>query len=712
MRRLIAAVLFGAAAACACTAQPLQPSFADRRDYDAVSYTVAVGDVNNDGIPDLVSGYGGTFAVQFGNGDGTFRAGPMLGQPNSVFALVLADINRDGNLDIIFATSSGIALCYGNGDGTFQLPIVYIMGDLEGNEALVVGDFNGDHLLDVATPGSSGVWLLLGAPSGGFSTPQVILSEPAGVLMIGAADLNADGNLDLIVNGGPGIQILLGNGDGTFAPPQGYSVPAGGNSLAIADLNGDGILDLATIDEESPYAAILLGKGDGTFQNPTTTYLPGGYSIAAGDVNGDGIPDLVTQDVFVALGNGDGTFQSPIFYPVGSNPDGGGFNGTQVVLSHLRKTSGIDIVTANNLYDTLSVLLNIGQGKFSDGEFLRVSGQPSCAAAADFNGDGKPDLVFSNGNGITILLGTGKADPAYSLPGSEISVPGGYCVAAADFNHDGFMDLAVMANTAQNIATIVVFLGQGNGTFVQSASMVVNVYPGVPVVADFNHDGNPDIALSGNLIAFGNGDGTFQTPVPFVPNPPLFANFAGLAAADLNGDGYPDIVIADTTDNSVYIMLNKGNGTFKQDSLKVLVGCFAPDVPQLADLNGDGIPDLELLCQSQSVEIFLGNGNGTFQQPPTIVPAVWSGVYTSDLLVTDLNGDGKLDMAVLADHSLFVFTGNGDGTFNTPVPFGVGPNPRIAVPSHLHRKPASTGTPDVTVTDAGGAVLVLLNTTP
>jgi hypothetical protein len=72
------------------------------------------------------------------------------------------------------------------------------------------------------------------------------------------------------------------------------------------------------------------------------------------------------------------------------------------------------------------VLLNNGHGKFSDGEYLRVGGQPDFIAAADFNGDGKLDLAFGNGQGVNILLGTGKGKPAYSLPGTQISVPGGY----------------------------------------------------------------------------------------------------------------------------------------------------------------------------------------------------------------------------------------------------------------------------------------------
>ncbi len=707
-------LLIAAGSAVSCAGQTVQPSFLDRLDYRAASYTVAVRDVNHDGIPDLVSGnLDGGIAVQFGNGDGTFRPGPLLSvQPYSVFSLTLADINKDGNLDVVFATSTGVGLSFGNGDGTFQAPLFYSVGALEENEAIAVGDFNGDGIPDAATPGRSGVWILLGMAGGGFSAPQLIPVSGAGGLMIVVGDLNGDGKLDVVAGASPGIVVLLGKGDGTFGPPIGYSIPTGGNSLTLADLNGDGNLDLATVGQHSAYASILLGNGDGTFQSPTTTYLPGGFSIAAGDVNGHGIPDLVTQDVSVAFGNGDGTFQKPVFFAAGASAGAAGLTGTQVVLAKLKKKGGLDIVTANNAFATVSVLLNDGHGKFIDGEYLKVSGQPQCAQTADFNGDGKPDLAFGNGQGATVLLGTGKAKPAYSLPGTQVSVAGGYCVATGDFNNDGFTDLAVLATNGQiGNGAIAIFLGRGDGSFVPGATINLNAAPGVAAaVADFNHDGNLDIAVSGNLLLFGNGDGTFQIPVPFVPNPGLYASFAGLASGHLKADGAPDIVIVDFVHNLVYELLNRGNGTFNQRTFTPPI-CASPLVPRLADLNGDGNTDLAVLCQSNAVVTYLGNGDGTFQ-PPTSVPGFWT-PYSYDLLVTDLSGDGSPDLAVTGDHSVFVYTGNGDGTFNPmPVLFGAGPTPASLAASHLHQKANSSGKPDISVVDFTGSVLVLLNTTP
>jgi hypothetical protein len=709
MRLAIVPLFLGVVCVLACGAQAPQTSFADRRDVWATGSAVAAGDVNNDGNQDLVAGIGELFSVELGNGDGTFRPGASFYvAPYGVFSFLLVDINKDGKLDILFAAASGVGLCYGNGDGTFQAPLFYAIPATEDNQAIVVGDFNGDGILDAATPGKSGIWILLGTP-GGFSAPQLLPVTKMFTGAIGAADLNGDGKLDLVAVGGPGILVLLGNGNGTFGSPRGYPVPTGLFNFALADFNRDGHIDIATVTINSADASILLGNGDGTFKPAATAYLPGGLSVVAGDINGDGIPDLITQGVFIALGKGDGTFQKPTFHQVAAQATSAGSTATQVVLADLRNLHRLDIVTANNLSQTLSVLLNNGHGKFIDGEYLRAGGIPQCEAAADFNGDGKSDLAFGNGQGVTILLGTGKANPAYSLPGTQISLPGGYCVAVADFNHDGFQDLVVIGTTLPNAGTMAIFLGQGNGTFTAGQTFNLNVQPGYPLVGDFNGDGKLDIAISGNLLAFGNGDGTFQTPAPFIPDPGSYPNFTYLTAADLNGDGSLDIVTSDFVHGTIFVLLNQGNGTFTQSTFGTLVQCGSPSATQLADLNGDGRPDLAVLCSTGNFTIYFGNGNGTFR-PGKIVTGGWV-LGTGNLLIADLNGDGKPDLAALGDHSLYVLTGNGDGTFNTPVLFGVGSDPAFTTTSYLHGKPASSGMPDVVVTDRTGSILVLLNTT-
>jgi hypothetical protein len=170
---------------CADTVTP--PTFFARRDYPSAGGFPSVGDVNGDGIPDIVAvGLSETVSVLLGNGNGTFRsaidAGPSW---ENMTGGVLLDLNGDGKLDLVIAggpnghrAPCGIGVCFGNGDGTFQLPVLYQAGsDIFANNP-VVGDFNGDGIPDVVEAGSSGVWLFTGKGGGVFNPGVVYSSQP------------------------------------------------------------------------------------------------------------------------------------------------------------------------------------------------------------------------------------------------------------------------------------------------------------------------------------------------------------------------------------------------------------------------------------------------------------------------------------------------------------------------------------------------------
>ena len=160
-----------------------------------------------------------------------------------------------------------------------------------------------------------------------------------------------------------------------------------------------------------------------------------------------------------------------------------------------------DIVT--DAQDAVSVLLSRGKGSYEDGLWTAVTGGAACGASADFNGDGKPDLAVNTPTGVAILLGTGKESAPFTA-GSTMTLANTGCLYTGDLNGDGIPDLVVTTPTA-----LVAYLGNGDGTFTQKSSTPIG--PGAVVLADFNHDGKLDFATSGNLLALGNGDGTFQT---------------------------------------------------------------------------------------------------------------------------------------------------------------------------------------------------------
>lgn len=396
----------------------------------------------------------------------------------------------------------------------------------------------------------------------------------------------------------------------TFAPVVTYN--SGGqiaSTVVTADVNRDGKLDLVVSNDcpsknscSNGVVGILLGNGDGTFQ-PAVTYPSGGFdavNLVATDVNDDGKLDLVvanicvdsncnsTGSVTLLLGNGDGTFQPPM-----AIADYGGHN-----------------------------------------SYFSV-------AVADVNGDKKPDLVVSNG--CTHVRGNGS------------------CTSKGE---------------------IEVLLGNGDGTFHVAGTFATGGYYAIGLsVADLNGDGKPDVLVANRCqpnvavagcaygtvgVLLGNGDGTFQAPRVYWSAGRYSSD---IAVADVNGDGHSDLLVSNgcasgiSTCNggTIGVLLGNGDGTF-QPAVAYSSGGESPTSVAIADVNGDNIPDLvvanncALGCTPDSdgvAAVLLGKGNGTFE-PPVVYD---SGALSADgLAVADLNGDGKPDIAMANYYPL-----SGDG---------------------------------------------------
>jgi hypothetical protein len=697
-------VLAGCLLACysAGAAGPPRSTFSARRDYIGLySQHVVVADVNGDGISDLIANDGGAVLVLFGNGDGTFRTGPTT-LTGLLYAgsFVAVDINGDGKADLALAGNTptgawGIGVCLGNGDGTFQPAVFYPAGKDNEISYLVLGDFNGDHILDAATPGASGVWLFTGQGNGTFSPGVLAASLPSGSGKLATADFNGDHKLDLVVTmpaPRAGFAVLLGNGNGTFQAPQTFAEPADPFAVAAGNLSAHGHTDIALASATSSDVYLYFGNGAGSFAGPTRVYLPGASDIAIGDVNGDGIPDLIDPGVYIALGKGNGTFKPPQFYAIQ------GAQGTyNLALADLRNNGLTDIVTDSEY--AVSVLLNQGKGKYEDGEWTPVSSGVGCGAAADFNRDGKPDLAVNTSSGVAILLGTGKASSPFVV-GATMALIGADCVVTGDLNGDGIPDLLVPTATA-----VVAYLGNGDGTFTQKSSTPTPA-SGYLALGDFNRDGKLDFATSGNLLALGNGDGTFQTPMPIVSSPPV-GGFSNIAAGDLNCDGWPDLILGVSGNSPLYVLLNNQHGGFSQSSATFGQGTLQV---RLADLNKDGNLDL-VLATFGGAWAYLGNGQGEFTESAEFPGPLISLGVSSIAMATDLNGDGIPDVGVLEGDTLAIFLGNGDGTFQLPFWIGTGPSPGDVLAENLHGQTRSAGLPDIVAPDFSGGVMVLINKT-
>ena len=258
--------------------------------------SVAVGDLNNDGIPDLVTYSGSGITVWIGNGDGNFTEGHTYGSFPPGSGVQLADFNGDGNVDALTDSNFDLQIWWGNGDGTLTAGPVLTLPE-NGSPVFVVGDFNGDGKADIASMGivaaASSFVVFLGNGDGTFTPVAESNNAPVIGYRMAAGDLNNNGKLDLVLaTGDDSVSVLLGNGDGTFQSAVKYKVATNSYGVAIADFNGDGKPDIAVADSSSNEISVLAGNGDGTFQGPTSYATGGGAGlIALGDFNGDGRVD-------------------------------------------------------------------------------------------------------------------------------------------------------------------------------------------------------------------------------------------------------------------------------------------------------------------------------------------------------------------------------------------------------------------------------------
>jgi hypothetical protein len=572
-----------------------------------------VGDFNEDGRPDLAVANAGSNNVTLllGIGAGAFQTQGSTTVGSSPFTLVAGDFNGDGRTDLAVtnAASNSVSILLGNGDGTFQAQTTYAVGI--GPDAIVTGDFNGDGRLDLAIANqlSDDLSVLLGNGDGTF---QAAVSYPveSGPYALVAGDFNGDGRLDLAVadQGSDDVSVLLGNGDGTFEARTIYTVGRTPEALVLADFNGDGRLDLATANVYAGTVSVLLNNGDGTF-SPQVSYSAGTdpVALAAGDFNGDGTTDLVvtnavTRQGSVLLGNGDGTFQPRRVFTLGFDPQAivtGDFNGDG-------KT---DLAIVYSHSNEVQVLLSNGDGTFTNSATYAVGSEPEALAVGDFNGDRRADLATANlgSNDVSVLL---NLSGTFVAPGSLVTTPRSNPVLA-DLTGDGVDDVVVVdgagnilwrrgsleqpgmfeppltinpGNPSRDIAFVptsdgpmlasvdatdnaVALYAWQDGLFARVGSLATGLFPVQVVAADLDGDGWNDLLVrnagDGTLSIFYNTaseSGPGIAPAPFVAGPRLAIGpgASDVTTADLEGDGQADIVVANALTGTVGILRNQG----------------------------------------------------------------------------------------------------------------------------------------------------------
>jgi hypothetical protein len=599
--------------------------------------------------------------------------------------IVLADVNKDTYPDAIIGAGGGTLVLLGRSDGTFGSPttVQTLMA-----ESVAVADFNNDGNLDIASLGLANgnlVNLALGNGNGTFQPARTLNFDCTSCTSIVAADFNNDGRMDIAAASTSFISIYLGTGRGSIFLPRPPSYPANFVTAMIGgDVDKDGNADLVFADFGAGTQVVMKGNGRGAFS--LTSYPAGStpYQALLVDINGDSWPDLISPDrdsnhVLVRLNLGNGTFGSMTSYD-GACPIGTSCAMEGVTAGDFNKDGKLDIATPG------AILYGNGNGTLQAPLGFLAGVLAKHVASADFNRDGYSDLIVGNEAAINVSVLFGGQQPV-TQPLNMVIGNHPKAIVTGDFNGDNKPDLAVAVN-GENVVKI--YLGAGNATFTTAPALVATG-PGAIVAKDLNHDNKLDLAISsyyGTWIYLGRGDGTFQLAAQYPSlvgdcTPSGFSQTPSpcLATGDFNGDNIPDLAGAVWINGAVSFLLGNGDGTFRPGPQSFVVADL-PLTMVTGDFDKDSKVDLAIGSLYGNIYIYKGNGDGTFNAPSTITV----GAPGAALSVGDIDADGNLDLVFTSGGSqsaiglsIAVLFGRGNLTFNPPMNLLADMSPNAAV---------------------------------
>lgn len=656
--------------------------------------------------------------------------------------LLSVDVNRDGRVDLVRGVGSSgsdrsdyraLAIALQLEDGSFADPVALPLPHLP--SLVRAGDFNGDGLVDLVVlslppadsyPAPSQLLIadvLLGNGDGTFGEPRPVPTGNRRLLDLGhfeVGDVTGDGRSDLIqwipdviarnpstgevLSRSPAeVRVYPATGEGSLRAPVITVLPsnptqsyASFTTPVIVDLNHDGRVDVIVPGQKFVVPTqILLSRGDGTFAARADEVIDDVFAMVAADFNGDGEIDLVSGDRFFrGLGGGafarvpDSGLARAGVLPFGAT---GNFaadldgDGRPELVARLTGTGG-DVAV-------LGILTHGASGVFGLAGQVQAarSAVDAGALVADLNRDGRPDLIFSGGDGSTLpffayvlIQNPGGGFPAVSLAPDLAWLGFGELPLLADLNGDGAPDLVSYLRGPNPLAALGVVVSRDGGLGGLTTNQVGTTDPSFFIralgTADFDEDGRLDVVVSkyndtgisdapAVYLMRGVGDGTLALGR-------LLSKVSSLlGVADFTGDGHADLLSYERLPNSgvgLAVWPGKGDGTFGDAITTLSVPNFFITGPvRLGDFNGDGRLDVVMSSSVQGgLGMWLNDGTGRFT-----LASRDSGVITrwEFLGVGDFNGDAKLDLLLndrtrsIEQYRLVVVPGDGTGQLGAPL---------------------------------------------
>ncbi|WP_020477107.1 putative Ig domain-containing protein, partial [Catenovulum agarivorans] len=677
------------------------------------TYGYAVGDIDNDGDVDLISASVGTNNIYLNDGAGNFTLSTSLSSDSlSTYAISLFDIDNDADLDAVVANYQQSIFYYLNdGVGSFA-DGVQISSDAKATRTLLAIDIDTDGDTDLIAANTNGHAnaLYRNQSAGSWPANGTELDSSAAVIAAAITDIDGDFFPDVVVSqqaNGISYYLNYGSGDMSTATQVDNLEPT---SLTVADINHDGHKDiLAAVDGGSNFYYLNSGSGSFNTGQAISSDLAATQKILVLDIDFDGLNDLIT----IESGS-----TNKVYFNLGS----ANFNNAEEISSDAQNSrdavlvdldgDGLKDLVVVNYTDVAMVYFNTGLGAFdSTGTSFSSSINAVAVDYGDLDGDGDFDLVIaieSGENYVYVNDGTGQLTEFSNAFGSATDSSND--IKLVDIDNDGDLD-AIIAKDSQNL----IFYNDGSANFATETYLNSDVDVSNELAfADFDGNGSLDIFVAqssiNSQILFNNHPGLFSADTGTAISADT-DNSVGGRVADFNGDGWPDLLVANYT-AAMKLYLNDSFGNLSSVATEIGVSTETPLVVYIADMDNDGDIDivtgnydltkkiylndgaanfsvanvgdevdrtwdlklvdvdsdgyLDVVSSSAVRRLYLNNGDGTF---PTTGTSIASEAFDSPIVVEDINKDGNLDFVVV-DSEPYYYLGNGDGTFASAVTFG------------------------------------------